>query len=45
MLLNQRLLGVGVCVFAFVKLVQHDAETLEAFENEVGTHEEILECC
>ena len=43
-LLNRHLLGMGVCVFAFATLFQHNAETLEAFEEEVSRHEEILEC-
>jgi Lrp/AsnC family transcriptional regulator len=38
------LLGLGVAIFAQVRLRQHDEDTLEALEKAVLEHPEIVEC-
>lgn len=43
-LLDARKLGFAVNVFAHVKIGQHDEDTLEAFEERVREHPEIVEC-
>lgn len=43
-ILDPKLLGVGVSVFAHVKLRLHDEETLEAFETAAHDRAEIVEC-
>lgn len=43
-ILDRRALGMGVDVFAQVKIGRHDETTLNAFETEVLTHPEIVEC-
>lgn len=44
MILNPKIMGLGVSVFAEVRLRQHDEDTLETFENEVRGRPEIVEC-
>lgn len=44
LLLDARQLGVGVNVFAHVRLKMHDEDTLDALEREVLQHPEIVEC-
>ncbi len=44
LLLDARQLGFQVNVFANLKLKQHDEATLEAFEQEVSEHPQIVEC-
>ncbi len=44
LLLDARQLGVGVDVFAHVRLKMHDEETLDALECAVLQHPEIVEC-
>lgn len=43
-LLDARLLGLGVNVFADIRLKQHDEDTLLALETAVGRQPEIVEC-
>lgn len=43
-LLNAKALGLGVTVFAEVRLKVHDEETLEAFEASVRNCDEIMDC-
>lgn len=43
-LLNAKALGLGVTVFAEVRLKLHDEETLEAFEASVRKCDEIMDC-
>jgi Lrp/AsnC family transcriptional regulator len=42
--LNAALLGLGVSVFASLRLKQHDEETLNALEAAAQSHAEIVEC-
>ena len=44
LLLNERKLGLGVDVFANIRLSRHDAETLDAFESAVQSLPNIVEC-
>jgi Lrp/AsnC family transcriptional regulator len=44
LILNAKLLDLGVSVFARVRLRQHDEETLEAFEAATRARPEIVEC-
>lgn len=43
-LLDQRKLGFSVDVFASLRIKEHDERTLDAFENAVREHPEIVEC-
>lgn len=43
-ILDPKIMGLGVSVFAEVRLRQHDEDTLESFENEVRDRPEIVEC-
>jgi Lrp/AsnC family transcriptional regulator len=43
-ILDPKIMGLGVSVFAEVRLRQHDEDTLESFENEVRNRPEIVEC-
>jgi Lrp/AsnC family transcriptional regulator len=43
-LLDAKLLGLSVSVFAALRLKQHDEETLEALEAAVCDHPQIVEC-
>lgn len=43
-ILDPKMMGLGVAVFAEVRLRQHDEETLEAFERTVCERTEIVEC-
>lgn len=43
-ILSQKLLGFNAIVFASIRLKQHDEATLEAFEDDVRKHREIVEC-
>ncbi|MCD7060688.1 Lrp/AsnC family transcriptional regulator [Pelagibacterium xiamenense] len=43
-ILDAEKLGLGITVFANVKLRQHDEDTLEAFEREVAEFPEVVEC-
>jgi len=43
-LLDPRALGYPVCVLASVRIRNHDEAVLEAFETEVCSHPEIVEC-
>lgn len=42
--LDQRKVGLGVDVFANVRLTRHDEDTLETFANAVEGHPHIVEC-
>ena len=42
--LNARALGLTVCVFAHIRLKQHDQQAIEALEKAMLAHKEILEC-
>lgn len=42
--LNGQKLGIGVDVFAHIRLKMHDEATLEALENEARSHPQIVEC-
>ena len=44
LLLDARRIGLGVDVFANIRLKVHDEATLEALENATMTHPEIVEC-
>ncbi|WP_299308817.1 Lrp/AsnC family transcriptional regulator [uncultured Croceicoccus sp.] len=44
LLLNERKLGLGVDVFANIRLSRHDSETLDAFESAVQSLPNIVEC-
>lgn len=44
LLLDPRRLGLGVDVFAHVRLKMHDEQTLEALERETLEHPQIVEC-
>ncbi len=44
MMLNAKMLGLTVNVFAALRLKQHDEETLEALEIAACGHPEIVEC-
>jgi Lrp/AsnC family transcriptional regulator len=44
LMLDPKKLGLGVSVFASVKLKQHDEETLERFESAAIARDEIVEC-
>lgn len=44
LILNQKQLGLNATVFASIRLKQHDEATLEAFEDTVQQHREIVEC-
>ena len=44
LLLDGTKLGLGISVFADIKLDKHDEETLRDFEEEVTSHENILQC-
>ena len=43
-ILNPRSLGLAVDVIAHLRVAKHDEETLEALEQQVQTHPEIVEC-
>ncbi|RYE41168.1 MAG: Lrp/AsnC family transcriptional regulator, partial [Hyphomicrobiales bacterium] len=43
-ILDAKLLGLTVNVFANLRLKQHDEETLDALEREVCNHHEIIDC-
>ncbi len=43
-ILDPKMVGLGVAVFAEVRLRQHDEETLEAFERSVCEQAGIVEC-
>ena len=43
-LLDAKKLGYPINVFAHIRIGKHDEETLIAFEQEVSTHPEIVEC-
>lgn len=43
-LLDRGSLGFSVDVFAHIKIGRHDEDNLEAFEQEVRSHSEIVEC-
>ena len=43
-LLDGRKLGFGVDVFAHIRISRHHEETLNAFEDAVRDHPEIVEC-
>lgn len=42
--LDQRKVGLGVDVFANVRITRHDEDTLEAFAEAVESHPQIVEC-
>ncbi|WP_239805238.1 Lrp/AsnC family transcriptional regulator [Croceicoccus hydrothermalis] len=44
LLLDERKLGLGVDVFANIRLSRHDGETLDAFESAVQSLPNIVEC-
>lgn len=43
-LINSAAMGYEISVFAYIKLKQHDERTLEAFEEKILEHPEIVEC-
>lgn len=44
LILDPRLVGFGVNVFAHLRFARQDEATLEAFETQVGSHPQIVEC-
>lgn len=44
LILDPRQVGFGVSVFAHLRFARQDEATLEAFETQVGSHPQIVEC-